>query len=114
MLDFKESEEQGVVTFTLAGTFDLYSAPEFDGKFEDWYEKGRKKFLIEVSALEHIDSSGLGSFLKMHTYLEERNGRVCIIGATGVVARIFELTRIDQRMIVLAGRDQGLRVLDKL
>ena len=114
MLDLKESEEGGVVYFTLTGTFDLYSAPDLDGKFDAWYQKGKKKIILDVKGLEHIDSSGLGSFLKIHTFLEERNGRVCVIGAHGVVARIFELTKIDQRMIVLADREQALRVLEKI
>ncbi len=114
MLETRETEADGVVTLELSGTFDLYSAPEFNDRFDSFYKKGLKKFIIDISGLEHVDSSGLAAFLRMFTFLEERQGRSVVIGARGTVARIFELTNLDQRIIVLRDREQALRVLDKI
>ena len=114
MLDIKETEVDGVVTFALTGTFDLYFAPELDELFELRYKDGKKKFIIDIGGLELIDSSGLGILLKLHSFLEEREGRLCVIGGVGSVARIFQLTNLDQRMIVLKDHDQAMRVMDKL
>lgn len=114
MLQIDESEKKDAVLFTLQGTFDLYFAPELDDRFQAVYEQGKKKIVVDIGGLELIDSSGLGVLLKIHSFLEERQGRLCIVGAAGSVARIFELTNLDQRMIVLRDLDQALRVLDKL
>ena len=109
-----DHEENGIVTFGLTGTLDLYNSPEVKGRFNDWYEKGFKKFLIDLSGLDHVDSSGLAAFINLHSFLQEREGRSVLFGARGGVKRILELTDLNQRIFIVGHRDQALRILEKL
>jgi len=56
--------------------------------------------LIDIRAVDSIDSSGLGLLINMHGLLEERGGKLAVMNASGSISRVFQLTQLDQRLYI--------------
>ena len=56
----------------------------------------RPRLAIDMSAVEHIDSSGLAVLVHALQTSRKRSGDVCLFGMSETVETLFELTRLDQ------------------
>lgn len=84
------------VYFKIAGQFYIESAPELKEKAFEYLKRGFTKFSFDLSALDYIDSSGLGVLIVLHKQVLPDGGRVVIKGAKGSVAELFHMTRLDR------------------
>lgn len=58
--------------------------------------------LVDVSELAFIDSAALQEFVRAHRKLRADGGRLALVGPAGAVARIIQLTGLDQVFSVYA------------
>jgi anti-sigma B factor antagonist len=58
--------------------------------------EGRRKLVIDLAGLDHVDSSGIGVLLACTGLIEERGGRMRISGAHGLVAKSFGIVHLDR------------------
>ena len=56
----------------------------------------RPRLVIDMSAVEHIDSSGLAVLVNVLQNSRKRSGDVCLFGLSETVVALFELTRLHQ------------------
>ncbi len=64
--------------------------------------------VIDVGTLDYIDSSGLSGFAYLYNRARDRDGRVCIFGARGRVARAVDMIQLGRIMGVYASLDEAL------
>jgi len=57
---------------------------------------GTRKLVIDLTRLEHIDSSGLGMLIFSSGKMEQHGGQMRLAGATGSVARVFDVGHADR------------------
>jgi anti-anti-sigma factor len=61
--------------------------------------EGYRKFVLDLSAVDHIDSFGLARLLRIIRPLYNQSGEATIV-ATGSVGRVFEVAGFSQLMKV--------------
>jgi anti-sigma B factor antagonist len=83
-------------TVRLEGTCDLATAPELRNALQPLLPPEVQEVIVDVSALEFIDSTGLGVILGAMRRLREGAGTLRIAGATGTVRRVLEITDLDK------------------
>ena len=54
----------------------------FRGVFQRCVAEGSEKFLVNLSGVSYIDSSGLGELITSHTSLRNRGGAVKLLNPT--------------------------------
>lgn len=59
-------------------------------------ERGVTDIRIDLSGLTYIDSSGLGTLVKINKTTKEKNGRLVLTGAQGLPKELFKRTRLDK------------------
>ncbi|MEP6961692.1 MAG: STAS domain-containing protein [Acidobacteriota bacterium] len=59
-------------------------------------KEGARKMVVDLSGLEHIDSSGLGMLTGCRTEMSEAGGHFRLAGATGPIGRIFGVIHMDE------------------
>lgn len=59
-------------------------------------ESGHKEFIIKLNQVDYVDSSGLGVLVAIQKRALQIKGGVTLIGASGVVKELFELTRLNK------------------
>lgn len=90
------TEHDGRAVVTPRGELDMASAPELEEALMPRLEGGRW-VVLDLRALDFIDSSGLRVIVGAHRTAEELGGRfTCVRGAAGTtVHRIVEIAGID-------------------
>jgi anti-anti-sigma factor len=93
-IDIDEREDRVVVT--PRGELDMATAPELEQAVMPRLDSGGW-VVLDLRALDFIDSSGLRVVVGAHRSAEEREGRfTCVRGAPGsTVHRIVEIAGID-------------------
>ena len=59
-------------------------------------DKGHNRFVVNLSNVDYIDSSGLGVLVAIHKRSLQHGGSVAISGLKGTVKELFELTRLNK------------------
>lgn len=86
----------GIVIATLIGKIYVEEAAAIREKLLEFLEKGHPNFIINLSGVDYIDSSGLGVLVAIQKRALEHKGGVVIQGLHGAVKQIFELTRLTR------------------
>jgi anti-sigma B factor antagonist len=58
-------------------------------------DRGFSDLTFDLTAVTHIDSTGMGRFIDTYSKLKKSGGTVHIAGATGSVREMFKITRLD-------------------
>ena len=80
----------------LSGSCDLASAPGLRQTLHGLTPPEVQDVILDVTALEFIDSTGLGVVLGAMRRLREGGGSLSIAGADGIVRRVLEITDLDK------------------
>jgi anti-sigma B factor antagonist len=91
-------EHEGSHTLALQGELDIASAPMLEGTVEDICAQAPKELILDMTAVEFVDSSGLNAILRGKALCEERGCEFCLSPAQRPVERVFEVTRLIDRL----------------
>ena len=80
----------------MEGSCDLATAPRLRQTLQPFVPPEVNEVVLDVSALEFIDSTGLGVVLGAMRRLREGGGTLRIAGANGIVRRVLEITDLDK------------------
>jgi len=74
---------------------DAAIAPELKVQVTQLVEEGAQRIILDVSDVAFMDSSSLGALVGLLKMIGGR-GDLIIAGASGIVADLFKLTRMDR------------------
>lgn len=100
-LSFTFADEPQFTTVHLSGDLNMFSAPELRTSLVKKIESSAPKFVLDLTDLAFVDSSGIGvlvSFVSMVKKLE--GGKVILCGLNPQIRNIFEVTRLMSVFIV--------------
>lgn len=95
-MDINTSINNGKVMVNLKGSMYVEDAGILREKLITLMESGQKQFVIDLSAVQYIDSSGLGVLVAIQKRIMQLKGSIIITGANGLVKELFELTRLNK------------------
>ncbi|KRV48752.1 metal ABC transporter substrate-binding protein [Wenjunlia vitaminophila] len=93
---------------TPSGELDHHTADLLREQLEGCVAQGRSRLVVDCSALEFCDSTGLNVFLGARTKAEAAGGGVHLAGMLPPVARVFEITGADAVFTVHRALDEAL------
>ncbi len=76
----------------VSGELDLYSAERLQRAVAALHAAGHDRIVIDLRAIEFIDSTGLRLLIGLHQAAEREGRRLSLVRAPQPVQRIFELT----------------------
>jgi len=89
------NENDGIVIITVKGnlmggqeTLDVHE------KVKELTEAGKKKFVIDLSKVKWMNSSGLGTMMGCLTSIKNASGELKICGVTEKVKSLFMITKL--------------------
>ncbi len=92
----QQHEEKGILVLSPQGSLDASYVPSFKKDCSLFANKDSQKILIDCSALDFIDSTGLGALLSLLRKIEAKQGRLAFAHLSSEVASIFEITRLHK------------------
>jgi anti-anti-sigma factor len=98
-MELDTSTEDGVAVVTPRGELDVAATPALeDALAELATEPGVQGVVVDLSQLEFMDSSGLRAVVLADQRLREQGLRFALVRGGEPVHRVFELTRMTERL----------------
>jgi anti-sigma B factor antagonist len=91
---------------TLSGDLDLSTAKRAEQAIEDAENAGHKTVVIDLRGLSFMDSTGLRVIVSADKRARRSNRRAVIIQGPAAVRRVFEITRLDERLDIVDTPEQ--------
>lgn len=79
----------------LSGRLTAASGKEFIETVRRLSNAGNLQIVVNLEAIEFIDSTGLGYLVTSARQLATRGGRLFILNPAGAVRRLFQITKLD-------------------
>jgi len=95
-MDITTEKIKDITVVRLAGRFDAYTAPAVKDKFLELQAAGRVKIVVDLSAVDFVDSTGLATLVAGLKHCRQAGGDLKLAGLRSRVRVIFELTRLDR------------------
>ena len=89
---------QPVLAFGLSGEIDSGNADEFFDVFSAEYEKNPSDVVFECSKLEFIDSTTLGTFVKILKHVKSAGHAMKLTGLIPRLKKLFVICSLDTIM----------------
>ena len=105
IFDVRSTEEGAAVRLAFTGELDLASAGRVEEEL-DRVERGRpERIVLDLRGLTFMDSTGLRIITGADNRARQARRRLTIIQGPDAVRRVFEITRLDERLEIVAGDD---------
>ena len=85
-------------TLLLAGELDMASAHELVGRTQELCSQGARELVVDLTRVEFIDSAGLNAILGVRSLCKEHMCELRLTPGTRPVQRLFEITRLLDRL----------------
>ncbi|MFD7136283.1 STAS domain-containing protein [Streptomyces sp. NPDC059894] len=102
-----------VALVTVEGHLDLDTATEFQAHLANQLHHGRRHFLLDLSEVPFMDSSGMNIILRVYQEARELPGTVHVINPTPAVRRVLDLTGVSLTVPVSEKVDDALALIDR-
>lgn len=89
------------------------NAPELKADVTAMVGQGYKHYVVDLSSLSFLDSSGLGALVGLLQSVEA-GSHVCVCGINGVVKQLFEITHMTKVFKIHNNVDDAVNWLQEL
>lgn len=101
----------GTTVVEVAGEIHVSTASEFSEHLKGVERDGCQALVVDLSAVEFIDSTGLGVLITSLRRLGRAGGRMAVVCSNPTVLRLFEITGTDQTLDIRAELGSALELV---
>ena len=95
--------DSGIAVVTIAGRLAMGGETErLDAAVKSMLQMDVKKFILDITALDYADSSGIGMLVSCLTNVKKAGGELKLVGANPRIKRILSMTGVDSIMTMCA------------
>ncbi|MET7454672.1 STAS domain-containing protein [Streptomyces sp. NPDC005574] len=105
---------EDVAQVTVTGYLDVDTATEFQHHLANQLHHGRRHFLLDLSGVPFMDSSGMNIILRVYQEARGLPGSVHIIAPAPAVRRILDLTGVSITVPVSDSVEDALALVDHM
>ena len=95
-MEIKLKKYSSVYIVEVIGDMDLYSAFELKDIIAKMLAKGIKLFVLDLSKVDYIDSSGIGVLIHIYSTIKKAQKKLKIVNVHGSVEKVIRLTKLTQ------------------
>lgn len=99
---------EGLCVVSLAGEIDIGNAAEVAAALSGQLAVGPTRLVIELSAVDFIDSTGINEVVKLSRALKVSGGTIALAAPPASLARVFEIVRIGDGIAVVNSLEEAL------
>nr|WP_037873776.1 MULTISPECIES: STAS domain-containing protein [unclassified Streptomyces] len=103
---------EDVALLTVEGYLDVDTATELQAHLANQLHHGRRHFLLDLSGVPFMDSSGMNIVLRVYQEVRRLPGSVHVIAPAPAVQRIFDLTGVSLTVPVSRTAEEALALVD--
>lgn len=100
-------EESGALVVSFEGDVDLQSSPDARKALLEAVGKG-KSVLVDLSAVDYIDSSGVASLVESFQKAKMEHQKFVLVSVSDSARRVLELARLDKVFTICGSISEAL------
>jgi anti-sigma B factor antagonist len=104
---FSTRRVAGTAVVSLQGEIDLQNSPDLRKELLGWLAEGQD-VVVDLSAVDYIDSSGIASLVEAYQTARHQDGRFSLAAVSPAALRVLKLARLDEVFVIHAGVEQAL------
>ena len=112
-MDFKIEMDNDVVVLIPNGNLVASDAELLKSQAEKLMEKKFRYLLLDMSRIDFMDSSGLGSVMAVNKLVNAAGGVFVCAALREGVQKVFRVTRADQKIAVAESHSDGLLLIQQ-
>ena len=85
-----------VALIELTGRFTSFEAKAFREMIHDLVKQGQTNIVLNLSALDYLDSSGIGELVRNYMTVVKKGGAMRVVGLAPKVEEILKVTQLYQ------------------
>jgi len=109
-MQMTKRSKNNIEILSLKGDFDLSNAKVVKTILDKEITAGKINLVMDLSALNYIDSSGIGVFINTMTTLRGKQGKLVLLGMNPNIHRIFEMTKLLSFFVIIQNEDELSKV----
>jgi anti-sigma B factor antagonist len=106
-----ESVSETVHVVAPSGEIDMVTAPQLGRRLLSLFEEGKTRFVVDLSKVTFMDSTGIGVILDALRRLKARRGRLVLVCPSERILRPFEITGLVGYLKIFGTREEALGAL---
>ncbi|MDZ7316134.1 MAG: STAS domain-containing protein [candidate division KSB1 bacterium] len=108
-MNIEEREENGVIVFQLAGKIiGGPDATQLKERLHALIDAGRRNFLIDLSGVEWMNSTGLGLLINAFGVVHQTGGKLKLCGASEKIRHLLTITKLIGKFSLYDNRQDAL------
>ena len=98
----------GYLVLHLDGELDTYNCGQLRSALVEQVDQGHNRIIVDMSAVEYIDSTGLGSLVGGLKRVSEHGGAMKIVCDNPQIVKVFEITGLDKVFAIFKTQEEAL------
>jgi anti-sigma B factor antagonist len=108
-LDVTLATQDDVCIVTVTGEIDMVSAPDVIAAFAPHEATRLRRWVVDITGVSFIDSTGLSAFVKAHRELERQGVEFrLVVGPSSAAHRALEITGLLDELNVVSSVEEAL------
>ncbi|MEA2155011.1 MAG: anti-sigma factor antagonist [Solirubrobacteraceae bacterium] len=99
-----EREDGDIDVVSVSGEIHVSTAPRFRECLDAVIDAGNAWLVLDLSAVEFIDSTGLSVLLNGLRIVNQRQGHMALVCTNPTVLRLFQITSLDTTFMIFPDR----------
>lgn len=100
--------DESIHLIVVSGELHVSTAPEFARGLDAALTRGATNVVLDLDAVEFIDSTGLSVLLNGLRRVTRRQGRMALVVSNPTVLRLFEVTQLDATFDICPTREDAV------
>jgi anti-sigma B factor antagonist len=111
-MELSHEKIKGIVVVYLKGSLSIATTEEFYSQVSSLLDDGEKNFVFHISSLDFIDSTGLGTLVRLTKRIKEKNGEIRLAEPQTHIKEMFELIRMDKVLPIDKTKEEALEAFE--
>ena len=111
-MELKIRKNESIYIIDVLGEMDLYNSYKLKELLMKMIEKKIEKYIINMDAVEYIDSSGIGALIYITSTIKKMNLFLSITNVHGSVKKVIELTKLSSFFPILPNLEEAIKSME--
>lgn len=111
-MELKIRKNGEIYIIDVEGEMDLYNSYKLKELIMKMLEKNVKRFIVNLEAVDYIDSSGIGALIYICSTVKKLNLKLTITNIHGSVKKVIELTKLMGYFPISANLEEAIKKME--
>lgn len=97
--------------FDVTGAMNIYNAGELRDAFEKLSRSGVKNYIVNIQALDTIDSAGIGVLFTMLSAVQSTEGQAIILSPNETIRKLLDVTQVSAYFTIMDSEAEAVAAI---